>query len=100
VEKIVMGLETLYDVLTSVEKIGYITDLKLEEEFPTDYDTCFTSIALEIEKVSFKFPDSKTKILDNISLNIDQGEIIYIDGKMDLKVTPHSNLIRTKCNQQ
>jgi hypothetical protein len=28
-----MGLETLYDVLTSVEKIGYITDLKLEEEF-------------------------------------------------------------------
>jgi hypothetical protein len=29
-----MGLETLYDVLTSVEKIGYITDLKLEEEFP------------------------------------------------------------------
>jgi ABC-type bacteriocin/lantibiotic exporter with double-glycine peptidase domain len=75
-----MGLETLYDVLTSVEKIGYITDLKLEEEFPADYDTCFTSIALEVEKVSFKFPDSKTKILDDISLNINQGEIIYIDG--------------------
>jgi ABC-type bacteriocin/lantibiotic exporter with double-glycine peptidase domain len=80
VEKIVMGLETLYDVLTSVEKIGFITDMKLEEEFPTDYDTCYTSIALEVEKVSFKFPDSKTKILDNISLNINQGEIIYIDG--------------------
>lgn len=80
VEKIVMGLETLYDVLTSVEKIGYITDLKLEEEFPTDYDTCYTSIALEVEKVSFKFPDTKIKVLDNISLNINQGEIIYIDG--------------------
>lgn len=80
VEKIVMGLETLYDVLTSVEKIGVITDMKLEEEFPTDYDTCYTSIALEVEKVSFRFPDSKTKILDNISLNINQGEIIYIDG--------------------
>lgn len=80
VEKIVMGLETLYDVLTSVEKIGTITDMKLEEEFPTDYDTCYTSIALEVEKVSFKFPDSKTKILDTISLNINQGERIYIDG--------------------
>jgi ABC-type bacteriocin/lantibiotic exporter with double-glycine peptidase domain len=80
VEKIVMGLETLYDVLTSVEKIGYITDLKLEEEFPMEYDTCYTSIALEVEKISLKFPDSKTKILDNISLNINQGEIIYIDG--------------------
>jgi hypothetical protein len=28
-----MGLETLYDVLTSVEKIGYITDLKLKKNF-------------------------------------------------------------------
>jgi hypothetical protein len=33
VEKIVMGLETLYDVLTSVEKIGYITDLKWKKNF-------------------------------------------------------------------
>jgi Fe2+ or Zn2+ uptake regulation protein len=42
VEKIVIGLETLYDVLTSVEKIGLITDMKLEEEFTLDYDNCYT----------------------------------------------------------
>jgi ABC-type bacteriocin/lantibiotic exporter with double-glycine peptidase domain len=41
VEKIVIGLETLYDVLTSVEKIGLITDMKLEEEFTLDYDNCY-----------------------------------------------------------
>jgi hypothetical protein len=29
------------DVLTSVEKIGLITDMKLEEEFTLDYDNCF-----------------------------------------------------------
>jgi ABC-type transport system involved in cytochrome bd biosynthesis fused ATPase/permease subunit len=60
VEKIVIGLETLYDVLTSVEKIGLITDMKLEEEFTLD-DNCYTSIALEVENVSFTFPDSKIK---------------------------------------
>jgi ABC-type bacteriocin/lantibiotic exporter with double-glycine peptidase domain len=60
VEKIVIGLETLYDVLTSVEKIGLITDMKLEE-FTLDYDNCYTSIALEVENVSFTFPDSKIK---------------------------------------
>jgi ABC-type bacteriocin/lantibiotic exporter with double-glycine peptidase domain len=80
VEKIVIGLETLYDVLTSVEKIGLITDMKLEEEFTLDYDNCYTSIALEVENVSFTFPDSKNKILNNINLNIDQGERIFIDG--------------------
>jgi hypothetical protein len=42
VEKIVIGLETTYDVLTSVEKIGLITDMKLEEEFPVDYDNFYT----------------------------------------------------------
>jgi ABC-type bacteriocin/lantibiotic exporter with double-glycine peptidase domain len=32
VEKIILGLETFYDVLTSIEKIGQITDLELEDE--------------------------------------------------------------------
>jgi ABC-type bacteriocin/lantibiotic exporter with double-glycine peptidase domain len=81
VEKIVLGLETFYDVLTSIEKIGLITDMALEEEFPVDYDNCYTSIALEVEKIDFKFPDSKNKILDTISLKIEQGERIYIDGE-------------------
>ncbi|MCG9791415.1 peptidase domain-containing ABC transporter [Flavobacterium algicola] len=81
VEKIVLGLETFYDVLTSVEKIGQITDMSLEEQFPIDYDNCYTSIALDIEKVSFKFPDSKSIILNNISLKIDQGERIFISGE-------------------
>ncbi|AWG20250.1 ABC transporter ATP-binding protein/permease [Flavobacterium faecale] len=81
VEKIVLGLETFYDVLTAVEKIGQVTDLALEEEFPVDYNNCYTSIALDVEKLSFKFPDSKTKILDTISLKIEQGERIFIDGE-------------------
>jgi ABC-type transport system involved in cytochrome bd biosynthesis fused ATPase/permease subunit len=41
--------------------------------------TIATSIALEVENVSFTFPDSKNKILNNINLNIDQGERIF-DG--------------------
>jgi hypothetical protein len=36
-----------------VEKIGLITDMKLEEEFPVDYDNCYTSIALDVENISF-----------------------------------------------
>jgi ABC-type transport system involved in cytochrome bd biosynthesis fused ATPase/permease subunit len=54
-----------------VEKIGLITDMKLEEEF-VDYDNCYTSIALDVENISFKFPDSKIKILNNISLTVNQ----------------------------
>ncbi len=36
---------------------------------------------METEKVKFKFPDSKNAILNDISLKIDQGERIVINGE-------------------
>jgi ABC-type bacteriocin/lantibiotic exporter with double-glycine peptidase domain len=80
VEKIIIGLETLYDVLTSVEKIGLITDMNLEEESKTDAVSCFTDITLETDNLQFNFPDSTDSILKSISLKIEQGEKILIDG--------------------
>lgn len=81
VEKIILGLETFYDVLTSVEKIGQITDLTLEEEFDNDsINYCYTDITLETENIKFKFPDSINSVLKDISLKIDQGERIVING--------------------
>jgi ABC-type bacteriocin/lantibiotic exporter with double-glycine peptidase domain len=81
VEKIILGLETFYDVLTSVEKIGQITDLTLEEEFDNEsINYCYTDITLETENIKFRFPDSINSILKDISLKIDQGERIVING--------------------
>lgn len=81
VEKIIIGLETLYDVLTSIEKIGQVTDLELEKEEHSISDTCFTNISLETENLIFKFPDSKKDVLSNITLKIEQGEKIVIEGE-------------------
>ena len=81
VEKIIIGLETFYDVLTSIEKIGQVTDLELEEDVPFKGDTCYTNISLETENLSFKFPDSKKEILNAITLKIEQGEKIVIEGE-------------------
>lgn len=81
VEKIIIGLETFYDVLTSIEKIGQVTDLELEEDVPFKGDTCYTNISLETENLSFKFPDSSKKILNAITLKIEQGEKIVIEGE-------------------
>lgn len=80
VEKIIVGLESLYDVLTSVEKIGQIVDLKMEEvsEIKTDY--CFTNISITTENVRFRYPDSTDYILSEINLNIEPSEKIYLDG--------------------
>ena len=81
VEKIIIGLETFYDVLTSVEKIGQVTDMDLEEEAYESYDNCYTNISLETENLIFKFPEAEQNTLRRISLKIEQGERIFIDGK-------------------
>jgi len=80
VEKIIVGLESLYDVLTSVEKIGQIVDLNIEEAQSKNQDYCFTNITLETENLRFKFPDSNDDVLDKINLKIDQTEKIYLEG--------------------
>ncbi len=80
VEKIILGLETFYDVLTSIEKIGQVTDLDLEEEIDPITPNCYTSISLKTENVNFKFPDSRNNILNAISITIEQGEKILISG--------------------
>lgn len=81
VEKIILGLETFYDVLTSIEKIGQVTDMNIEEDAEGDYSSCYTNIMLETENLKFRFPDSKINTLDSINLKIEQGEKIIIDGK-------------------
>ncbi len=80
VEKIILSLETFYDVLTAVEKIGLVTDLDLEEDTINENKKCYTAITLEVENVSLKFPETKSKILNDINLKIEQGERIFIEG--------------------
>ena len=80
VEKIILGLESFYDVLTSVEKIGQIVDLSIEETPSKNLDYCFTNIALETENLKFKFPDSPDYVLDKINLKINPSDKIYLEG--------------------
>ena len=81
VEKIVVGLETLYDVLTAVEKIGQISDLQMEETSNETIDFCYNNISLETENISFKFPMDADYVISAIDLKIGQSEKIYLDGK-------------------
>ena len=80
VEKIINGMESLYDVLTAIEKIGQVVDLKTEDMMNHDNEYCFTNICLEAENIRFKFPDSTDYVLDKIDLKINQSEKIFLDG--------------------
>jgi ABC-type bacteriocin/lantibiotic exporter with double-glycine peptidase domain len=80
VEKIILGLETFYDVLTAVEKIGQITDMELEEDITNEIKSCYTNITIETNNMEFQFPGSTFGILKDINLKINSGERVKVDG--------------------
>lgn len=80
VEKLILGLESIYDVLTSIEKIGQIVDKELENqdgETPAFKET----IDIELNNVSYAVPDRDSKIIDNVSLKINSKSRMLILGE-------------------
>ncbi len=79
VEKLFGGLELFYDVLTSLEKLGNVVDLEIDEH-QTSHKSRVNDITLELRDVSYKYPDSENYILKKTNLIINQGNKIIISG--------------------
>lgn len=80
VEKLIVSLETVYDVLTSVEKINKITEKPLEEEGSFHFKK-EKGISIEAKGLSFGFDE--IKVLENISFTIEAGQKVAIMGDGD-----------------
>jgi len=82
VEKLIMSLETIYDLLTSLEKVGQVTDLELETEKGIDPCTLVDcdQLSVELTGVSFSYPGSERRIFDKANLKIKKKERILITG--------------------
>ena len=80
VEKLILGLETFYDLLTSLEKLGQVVDRELEPmegERPFSEGDGFT---VELQNLSYFVPDRDKKIIDDISLTISPTCTILLQG--------------------
>ncbi len=80
-EKLLLSLEVIYDLLTSIEKVGEVTDLELEEDNGIDYDIAKEGgVAVSVRDVSFRYPDSQRYTLINCNLDIKPGEKLCLTG--------------------
>jgi ABC-type bacteriocin/lantibiotic exporter with double-glycine peptidase domain len=82
VEKLILSMDTIYDVLTALEKIGYITDIPLERKEGLDFTQVDSGkgLRLDIKDLYFKFEDAETPAIQNLSLSVNPGERICIAG--------------------
>lgn len=82
VEKLVLTLETIYDVLTGIEKIGNVTDLPIEDEEGINFESIDTGkgIKIDVKKLSYRFPGAKKQTLKDVSFSLGPGEKVCVAG--------------------
>lgn len=85
VEKLVLNLSVLYDMLTSIEKLAQVTDLEIEsdEGIELPYDENCKGLSVEVENLVFAYKGNKQKVLNGINLQVDCGERVMITGEND-----------------
>lgn len=83
VEKLIYSTETIYDVLTAVEKIASVTDLELERtdgnQFPKT-DNKEKGLSIELKDYRYKFNFEEEYVLKDINLKINSGDKVCLSG--------------------
>lgn len=82
VEKLIVSMEVIYDVLTSLEKIGEITDMTLDEETGSAfvYNRAEAGMEVELRDVYFSYPQYNKNTLSGINLFLKKGDRLCIKG--------------------
>ena len=80
VENLILGLESFYDVLTSLEKMGQVVDKKIESQ-EGEVVNSEDDFKIEIDSVSYKVPDRVAPILKDVKFDVDSKSRILIRGE-------------------
>ncbi|ULQ57934.1 ABC transporter ATP-binding protein/permease [Flavihumibacter rivuli] len=93
VEKLIINLENVYDVLTSVEKLGKLTDQPLEESGKLKLERKEDGLSIQANIASFGYEDGNP-VIRNINFDVKPGEKIAVMGPNG---SGKSSLIRLLC---
>lgn len=80
VEKLINNISSVYDTITSVEKISGFTEKPGEHNGSVQLVGISDGIKVEMKNLSFSY-NNETDVLNNISLQINPGEKICVIGK-------------------
>lgn len=79
VEKMIRGLESFYDVLTALDKIGEVVDKELEPQLG-EKPTFDDNFSIELHDVSFRVSNKERPVLNAINLTIISKSSLLIKG--------------------
>lgn len=81
VEKIIVSMETIYDLLTAVEKIGQVTDLPIERDNGLQFMHLHNEGAkVEVKNLKYKYADAKNYTLKGLTFSVEAGQTVCLAG--------------------
>lgn len=78
VEKLITNLDKVYDVLTSVEKLGKITDQPVDDDGKIMLPVKAEGVSIHVQNLKFSY--DSTPVLKDISFHIEPGQKVAIVG--------------------
>lgn len=79
VEKVITGLESFYDVLTSLEKIGQVVDKNLEKQEGEDPFAHKKGLQVELNDIKYNSPSGQ-EILKGVTFSFSSKDRIHLRG--------------------
>ncbi|WP_373649368.1 MULTISPECIES: peptidase domain-containing ABC transporter [unclassified Schlesneria] len=73
-------LESYYDLLAAVDKLGHLTDLPLERDGGVSHRARSQGAAIRVHNVTFAYGEGHRTVLDRLNLRIDAGERVALLG--------------------
>jgi ABC-type bacteriocin/lantibiotic exporter with double-glycine peptidase domain len=80
VEKLILSMSTIYDILTAAEKAGHVSDLPLDESGGVSLPASRTGIAISLSGVTYRYGLGSAPVLSNATADVRPGERIGITG--------------------
>ena len=80
VEKLITSIDTIYDVLTALEKIGYVTDLELDDDSTAAITPERGGMRVEALDLTFGYPDMQRKLIKELSFEVAAGGRVVVQG--------------------
>ena len=82
VEKAVYSMSTVFDTLTALEKVGYVTDIPIDSDKGVDFTKvdCSQGVKISVKNLGYNFTGQTKFSLNGVSFELERGEKICISG--------------------